>query len=146
MDRHLGWVKKSLHSKQLKPGQKPSTTRAKMRPFQLQDFMGKELEKATSEGMNVERSFTGEKVRKEVKERGLSTSHGIEDIPALAPQDKMKEERNQKSLCHDSRHKVQSGSKITTVTQRKIPERQKGSPSGFIQMGKQCPRKWTQNR
>lgn len=90
MDRHLGWVKKSLHSKQLKPGQKPSTTRAKMRPFQLQDFTGKELEKVISEGMKMERSFTGEKVRKEVKERGLSSSHGIEDNPALAPQVKCK--------------------------------------------------------
>lgn len=40
------------------------TSHYKTRPSQLQDLMGKELEKVISKGMKVERSFTGEKAQR----------------------------------------------------------------------------------
>lgn len=67
MDRHLGWVKKKITTLNLSTEARAETFHYKgkdARPFQLQDFMGKELEKVISKGRKVERSSTGEKAQK----------------------------------------------------------------------------------
>lgn len=101
-------------------------------PFHLHAFTGEELEKVISKGTKVERSTKGQEARKEVKERGPFSRPVMlqEAISAVAPQ--QNERRRGKVSAATPGTKVQKRLKITTVTQRKIPGRQKESPSGLI--------------